>query len=60
MVSYATGRELFPSSDCLRGSQRESMLPREIVTYDADIVCLQVISLILSCLFVDFLTDQLI
>ncbi|KAF9515632.1 hypothetical protein BS47DRAFT_1371989 [Hydnum rufescens UP504] len=34
-------RELFPYSDCLRGSAREWMLLREILTYSADIVCLQ-------------------
>ncbi|KDQ12961.1 hypothetical protein BOTBODRAFT_34103 [Botryobasidium botryosum FD-172 SS1] len=34
-------RDLFPSSDCLRRSQREPMIPREIFTYDPDIACLQ-------------------
>jgi hypothetical protein len=36
-----SGRELFPYSDCLRSSAREWMLLREILTYSADIVCLQ-------------------
>jgi hypothetical protein len=37
-----TGRDLFPSSDCLKAPQREHMLPREILTYAPDIACLQV------------------
>lgn len=36
------GRELFPSSDCLKGSQREGMLQNEILAYSPDIACLQV------------------
>ncbi|KIP12400.1 hypothetical protein PHLGIDRAFT_27244 [Phlebiopsis gigantea 11061_1 CR5-6] len=35
------GRELFPSSDCLKASQREHMLYREVVSHAADICCLQ-------------------
>ncbi|KAJ8494599.1 hypothetical protein ONZ51_g2241 [Trametes cubensis] len=35
------GRELFPTSDCLKASQREHMLYREIVSHNADICCLQ-------------------
>ncbi|KAI8981271.1 Endonuclease/exonuclease/phosphatase [Trametes punicea] len=34
-------RELFPTSDCLKASQREHMLYREIVSHNADICCLQ-------------------
>jgi hypothetical protein len=36
------GRELFPDSDCLKSSQREHMLFKEILSADADILCLQV------------------
>ena len=35
-------RELFPTSDCLKASQREPMLHQEILQQDADIICLQV------------------
>jgi len=38
----ASGRELFPSSDCLKGSQREGMLANGILAYNPDIACLQV------------------
>ncbi|KAI0652266.1 Endonuclease/exonuclease/phosphatase [Trametes meyenii] len=34
-------RELFPTSDCLKASQREHMLYREIASHKADICCLQ-------------------
>ncbi|KAF8641035.1 hypothetical protein AX17_000680 [Amanita inopinata Kibby_2008] len=34
-------RELFPTSNCLRASQREPMLHCEILSQNADIVCLQ-------------------
>ncbi|KAI9060199.1 Endonuclease/exonuclease/phosphatase [Trametes sanguinea] len=34
-------RELFPTSDCLKASQREHMLYREIASHNADICCLQ-------------------
>ncbi|KAI0080079.1 Endonuclease/exonuclease/phosphatase [Panus rudis PR-1116 ss-1] len=35
-------RELFPTSDCLKASQREHMLYREILSHQAHICCLQV------------------
>ncbi|ETW86966.1 hypothetical protein HETIRDRAFT_99377 [Heterobasidion irregulare TC 32-1] len=34
-------RELFPVSDCLKGAQREHMIYREILSPNADILCLQ-------------------
>ncbi|KZT05970.1 Endonuclease/exonuclease/phosphatase [Laetiporus sulphureus 93-53] len=34
-------RELFPTSDCLKASQREPMLHHEILSLEADICCLQ-------------------
>ncbi|KAJ3844895.1 Endonuclease/exonuclease/phosphatase [Lentinula raphanica] len=34
-------RELFPNSNCLKATQREHMLYREILMQDADILCLQ-------------------
>ncbi|KAJ6503446.1 Endonuclease/exonuclease/phosphatase [Mycena vitilis] len=34
-------RELFPTSNCLKGAQRQPMLHAEIVAQDADILCLQ-------------------
>ncbi|THV04851.1 Endonuclease/exonuclease/phosphatase [Dendrothele bispora CBS 962.96] len=34
-------RELFPTSDCLKANQREHMLYRELLSQDADILCLQ-------------------
>ncbi|KAF8622890.1 hypothetical protein AX15_006655 [Amanita polypyramis BW_CC] len=34
-------RELFPTSQCLKATQREPMLHREILTYSPDIICLQ-------------------
>ncbi|KAL0072060.1 RNA exonuclease ngl2 [Marasmius tenuissimus] len=34
-------RELFPNSDCLKAGQRENMIYREILTCEADILCLQ-------------------
>ncbi|KAF5390188.1 hypothetical protein D9757_002845 [Collybiopsis confluens] len=34
-------RELFPNSDCLKATQREHMLYREILLQNADIICLQ-------------------
>lgn len=34
-------RELFPTSDCLKASQREHMMYREILSHQADICCLQ-------------------
>ncbi|KAF8332341.1 Endonuclease/exonuclease/phosphatase [Cantharellus anzutake] len=34
-------RDLFPSSDCLRATQRGLMLSNEITSYDPDIACLQ-------------------
>ncbi|KAG8990505.1 hypothetical protein FRB90_001737 [Tulasnella sp. 427] len=34
-------RELFPSSDCLKASQRGGLLAREVLTYNPDIACLQ-------------------
>lgn len=36
------GRELFPTSDCLKASQREHMLYNEVLSHRADICCLQV------------------
>lgn len=38
----AIGRELFPTSDCLKAAQREHMLYKEILSHRADICCLQV------------------
>lgn len=35
------GRELFPTSDCLKAAQREHMIYREIFSHNADICCLQ-------------------
>lgn len=40
-----SGKELFPTSDCLRASQREPMIHEEITRQDADLLCLQVKSL---------------
>lgn len=37
-----TGRELFPTSDCLKAPQRENMIYSEILSHNADICCLQV------------------
>lgn len=34
-------RELFPNSDCLKANQRGGLLPREVLTYNPDIACLQ-------------------
>ncbi|KAI0830708.1 Endonuclease/exonuclease/phosphatase [Trametes gibbosa] len=34
-------RQLFPTSDCLKASQREHMLYREIASHKADICCMQ-------------------
>ncbi|EKM83805.1 hypothetical protein AGABI1DRAFT_51286, partial [Agaricus bisporus var. burnettii JB137-S8] len=34
-------RELFPTSDCLKATQREKMLKDELLSTDADILCLQ-------------------
>ncbi|KAF9069137.1 Endonuclease/exonuclease/phosphatase [Rhodocollybia butyracea] len=34
-------RELFPNSDCLKATQREHMLYRELLLQNADIMCLQ-------------------
>ncbi|KAH9858198.1 Endonuclease/exonuclease/phosphatase [Lenzites betulinus] len=34
-------REMFPTSDCLKASQREHMLYREIASHQADICCMQ-------------------
>ncbi|KAK1232702.1 RNA exonuclease ngl2 [Marasmius sp. AFHP31] len=34
-------RELFPNSDCLKAGQRENMIYKEILTCEADILCLQ-------------------
>ncbi|KAH8120388.1 Endonuclease/exonuclease/phosphatase [Phellopilus nigrolimitatus] len=34
-------RELFPTSDCLKASQRENMIFHEITTSGADVICLQ-------------------
>ncbi|KAG8930256.1 hypothetical protein FRC03_008770 [Tulasnella sp. 419] len=34
-------RDLFPSSNCLKGHQRQDMLTGEILTYMPDIACLQ-------------------
>ncbi|KAG9042668.1 hypothetical protein FS837_010582 [Tulasnella sp. UAMH 9824] len=34
-------RDLFPNSDCLKASQRGGLLPREVLTYNPDIACLQ-------------------
>ncbi|KAI0715160.1 Endonuclease/exonuclease/phosphatase [Earliella scabrosa] len=34
-------RELFPTSDCLKASQREHMLYREILSHNAAICCMQ-------------------
>ncbi|KAJ7181744.1 Endonuclease/exonuclease/phosphatase [Mycena crocata] len=34
-------RELFPTSDCLKGVQRQPMLHTEILAQNADIMCLQ-------------------
>ncbi|KAF8507186.1 Endonuclease/exonuclease/phosphatase [Russula emetica] len=34
-------RELFPDSDCLKSTRREHMLFKEILSADADILCLQ-------------------
>ncbi|RXW24793.1 hypothetical protein EST38_g1106 [Candolleomyces aberdarensis] len=36
-----TGRELFPTSDCLKAHQREHLIHEEIERQDADILCLQ-------------------
>ena len=35
------GRELFPTSDCLKAAQREHMIYNEILSPAADIMCLQ-------------------
>ncbi|KIK06907.1 hypothetical protein K443DRAFT_129486 [Laccaria amethystina LaAM-08-1] len=34
-------RQLFPASDCLKAGQREPLLHREILSHNADILCLQ-------------------
>lgn len=34
-------RQLFPASDCLKAGQREPVLHREILSHNADILCLQ-------------------
>ncbi|KAJ7169963.1 Endonuclease/exonuclease/phosphatase [Mycena filopes] len=34
-------RELFPTSNCLKGAQRQPMLHAEVLAQDADIMCLQ-------------------
>ncbi|OBZ79318.1 putative RNA exonuclease C9B6.11c, partial [Grifola frondosa] len=41
MISSYVGRELFPTSDCLKAPQREHMLYHEILSHNADIYCLQ-------------------
>lgn len=38
------GRDLFPTSNCLKAAQRERMLYRELLATQADILCLQVLS----------------
>lgn len=42
IICGTSGRELFPTSDCLKASQREHMLYREILSHKAAICCLQV------------------
>jgi RNA exonuclease NGL2 len=37
-----TGRELFPTSDCLKAHQRVHLIHEEIERQDADILCMQV------------------
>lgn len=39
---HFAGRELFPTSDCLKAGQREGMLIEEITQSGSDIICLQV------------------
>jgi len=39
---YLLGRELFPTSNCLKAHQRENMIFKEITSSGADILCLQV------------------
>lgn len=41
-VTSSAGRELFPTSDCLKASQRDDMLLEEITRSGSDIICLQV------------------
>jgi RNA exonuclease NGL2 len=40
-TNVAVGRELFPTSNCLKGNQRYPMIEAEILALDADILCLQ-------------------
>ncbi|KAG5342381.1 putative RNA exonuclease C9B6.11c [Termitomyces sp. T112] len=40
-VGPVSSRELFPTSDCLKANQREQMLYRELLSTQADILCLQ-------------------
>ncbi|KAF8898647.1 Endonuclease/exonuclease/phosphatase [Infundibulicybe gibba] len=35
------GRELFPTSTCLKAAQREHMIHHELIAHDADVLCLQ-------------------
>ncbi|KAI0286945.1 Endonuclease/exonuclease/phosphatase [Russula aff. rugulosa BPL654] len=41
IMTWNVRRELFPDSDCLKSTQREHMLFKEIISADADILCLQ-------------------
>lgn len=42
-LAHATGRELFPGSDCLKWADRKPMLLSELAHYEgADVICLQV------------------
>lgn len=47
-LSFSIGRELFPTSDCLKASQREKLLYDEITASEADVICLQVSRLLLQ------------
>lgn len=50
---YIQGRELFPTSgNVLKGAQRQPMLHAEILRHGADIMCLQVNTLLvyIECL----------
>ena len=42
--NHQQGRNLFPTSNCLKAAQRENMLYRELLAPQADVMCLQVLS----------------
>lgn len=47
-MNLSPGPDAYPQNNCLNTELRDEMLSEEIITYDPDIACLQVSTLVLN------------